>query len=153
MYQWRTGRSCVFKNHVHLVFVTKYRRDVFTAAMLMRIKELMIETCHGLDSELLEFNGEDDHVHLLVSASPKYSISILVGRLKGKSAYFLRLEFWDELKTKLWGNHLWSPSYCVISCGGASLNKVKQYIQNQRTPPSDRQVNQSKKISKNKELA
>jgi len=70
MYQWRTGRSCVFKNHVHLVFVTKYRRDVFTAAMLMRIKELMIETCHGLDSELLEFNGEDDHVHFASKVFP-----------------------------------------------------------------------------------
>lgn len=131
---WRVGRYCIFKNIVHLVFVTKYRRNVFTQTMLERLQELLAETCLQMDSELIEFNGEGDHVHALVCVHPKLSISNLVGKLKGKSAYFLRREFGPELQVKLWGKHLWSPSYCVVSCGGASLDVVRQYIESQQTP-------------------
>jgi putative transposase len=154
MYKWRTGRRCVFKNNVHLVFVTKYRRDVLTLEMLERLKVIFSETCLQLDCELLEFGGEDDHVHLMISAHPKTAISNIVGKLKGKSSYFLRKEYWSVIKKKLWGSHFWSPSYCVVSVGGASLDVVKEYIENQRTPPSEKQINQSKKISaKSRELA
>ncbi|WP_158650636.1 IS200/IS605 family transposase, partial [Acinetobacter indicus] len=69
----------------HLVFVTKYRRDVLTKDMLSSLKEIMEETCLQMDCELIEFNGEDDHIHLLVSVHPKHSVSNLVGKLKGKS--------------------------------------------------------------------
>jgi putative transposase len=132
--EWRSGRHCVFKNYVHLVFVPKYRKKVFTKTMLDRLCELFAETCIQMGGELLEFNGEADHVHLLVSLHPKYSISVLVGKLKGKSAYFLRKEFAAELEKKLWGNHLWTHSYCAVSCGGAPLEIIKQYIENQNSP-------------------
>jgi putative transposase len=147
MYEWRTGRSCVYKNHVHLVFVTKYRRDVLTKTMLERLNEIFTETCEQMDCELLEHNGEDDHVHLMVAVHPKIAVSNLVGKLKGKSSYFLRKEYWPSIKKKLWGNHFWSPSYCVVSVGGASLDAVKAYIENQRTPPTERQVEHSKKLT------
>lgn len=135
---WRRGRYCLFKNNIHLVFVTKYRHDVLSEAMLKRLKTLFEETCLQMDGELLEFNGEDDHVHLLVSVHPRLAISNLVGKLKGKSSYFLRREYSEQLKSKLWGNHLWSPSYCVVSCGGASLEVIRQYIEDQRRPTSSR---------------
>jgi putative transposase len=147
MYEWRTGRSCFYKNNVHLVFVTKYRRDVFTVEMLNRLKEIFIETCQQMDCEILEFGGEHDHVHLMLSVHPKIAIANLVGKLKGKSSYFLRKEYWNTIKKKLWGSHFWSPSYCVVSCGGASLDVIKNYIKNQREPPSEKQVKQSKAIS------
>lgn len=147
MYEWRTGRSCVFKNNVHLVFVTKYRRNVFTLEMLNRIKEIFLETCNQMETELIEFGGEDDHVHLLVSVPPKLSVANLVGKLKGKASYFLRREFWQQIRKKLWGKHLWSPSYCVVSCGGAPLDIIKQYVKNQRKPPSEKQIHQSKIIA------
>ena len=108
MYDWRTGRSCVFKNHAHLVFVTKYRREVFTAEMLERTKSIIAETCEQMDCELLEFSGEHNHIHLMVAIHPKVSVSNLVGKLKGKSSYMLRREFWGQIKTMLWGNHFWS---------------------------------------------
>lgn len=130
----RHGRHCIFKNFIHLVFVTKYRRDVITHPMLKRMEELIRETCTQMECELIEFNGEDDHVHLMVSVHPKVAVSNFVGKLKGKTAYFIRQEFNQELKKKLWGNHFWSPSYCVVSCGGAPLKIVKEYIENQRTP-------------------
>lgn len=147
MYQWRTGRSCVFKNHVHLVFVTKYRRNVLTRKMLDDLNKIYHETCTQMHCELLEFSGEDDHVHLMVAVHPKIAIANLVGKLKGKSSYLLRREYWRIVKKKLWGNHFWSPSYCVVSCGGASLDVVKIYIKNQRKPPSEKQVKQSKAIA------
>lgn len=143
-FSWRTGRSCVYKNFVHLVFVTKYRRNVLTEEMLSRLSELFSETCDQMDAELIEFSGEDDHVHLMLSCPPKLAVASLVGKLKGKSSYFLRREFWSEIEPKLWKNHFWSPSYCVVSCGGTPLNIVKEYISNQRKPPSAKQQNQSR---------
>lgn len=147
MYEWRTGRNCVFKNYVNLVFVTKYRRDVLTLEMLEALRQILKETCEQMDCELIEFNGEDDNIHMMVNVHPKVAISNLVGKLKGKSSYLLRKSYWDLIKTKLWGNHFWSPSYCVISCGGVSIEVVKQYIENQRQPPSESAVKRSKKLS------
>ena len=148
MYEWRTGRSCVFKNTLHLVFVTKYRRDVFTQEMLDRVQAIFAETCEQMDCDLLEFGGEDDHVHLLVTVHPKLAVSNLVGKLKGKSSYVLRREYWPRIKGMLWGRHFWSPSYCVVSVGGVSLDVVKDYIEKQRTPPSEKAVERSKALSK-----
>lgn len=139
-YPWRTGRSCVFKTFYHLVFVTKYRQNVFTQSMLDRVRIVFEETCEQMDAELLEFNGEHDHVHLMISCPPKLAVAVLVGKLKGKSSYFLRKEFWSLVKHKLWGNGFWSPSYCVTSCGGAPLAVIKQYIEQQRVPPDEKSV-------------
>ncbi len=150
MYEWRTGRSCLFKNNAHLVFVTKYRRGVFTEEMLNRAKVIIDETCSQMDCELLEFGGEHDHIHMMISIHPKVAVSNLVSKLKGKSSYIIRREFWDRVKTMLWGNHFWSPSYCIVSCGGASLDVVKAYIENQQTPPSEKSVRKSKALDKRK---
>ena len=152
-YAWRTGRSCFFKIFYHLVFVTKYRRGVFTKKMLIRIKALFEETCLQMEAELLEFNGKHDHIHIMISCPPKVPIAVLIGKLKGKSSYFLRKEFWPELKKKLWGMHLWSPSYCVVTCGGAPLSVVKKYIEQQRIPPDDKAVATSIRESKGKYVA
>ena len=146
-FEWRTGRTCIFKNFIHLVFVTKYRRGVFTKTMLDRLEELFTETCKQMDVDLIEFGGEDDHVHLMLCCPPKLAISNLVGKLKGKSAYFLRQEYWDEIKKKLWGEHLWSPSYCLVSCGGAPLDIVKKYVEDQRRPPDPRSVKKSMELT------
>jgi len=101
------------------------------------------------DVELIEFGKEDDHVHILVNVPPKLAIANFVGKLKGKSSYFLRREHWAHLKKKLWGKHLWSPSYCCVSSGGASLDIVKQYITNQRKAPTERQLRHTKKTVPN----
>ena len=132
---------------MHLVFVTKYRRSVFTDAMLERLNAVFAETMEQMEGTLLEFGGEDDHVHLLVSCHPKTAVSNLVGKLKGKSSYILRNEFWSEIKNKLWGDHFWSPSYCVVSCGGASLDVVRTYIEDQRKPSDKKSMEQSKRFA------
>jgi putative transposase len=100
-----------------------------------------------MGSELLEFGAEGDHVHLMVCCPPKLAIATLVGKLKGKSSYIIRKDFWPQVKMKLWGDHLWSPSYCVVSCGGAPLEIVKQYIADQRQPVSTQSVKQSERFT------
>ena len=142
-FKWRTGRYCIYKTFVHLIFVTKYRRGVFSSEMVAVLAQVFRETCEQMDCELIEFNGEDDHVHLMLSYPPQRALAHVVGKLKGKSSYVLRRDFWPDLKKKLWGAHLWSPSYCAVSCGGAPLDVVKAYIENQRTPPSKNAVRQS----------
>ena len=120
--------------------------------MVLRLRDLFEETCVQMDAEILEFNGEDDHVHLLVSCPPKLAVSNLVQKLKGKSAYFLRKEYQEQIKDKLWGNHFWSPSYCVVSCGGASLETVKKYIEEQRRPSKQNQIERSKRFTGRKRV-
>jgi putative transposase len=115
----RTGRSVVFNLHVHLVFVTKYRRDVFTDSMLKDLKEIFRNVCLNFGAELAEFNGEHDHVHLLINYPTKISISSLVNSLKGVSSRLIRKKKYPEIQKKLWGNQLWSPSYFAGSCGGS----------------------------------
>lgn len=148
-YPWRTGRKCIFKNYIHLVLVTKYRRGMFNQKMLKRVHELIEETCNQMDCELIEFNGEKDHVHLIVNVHPKQAISHFVGKIKGKTSYFLRKEYWDTVKTKLWGNHFWSPSYCVVSVGGAPIDIVRKYIEEQKRPTIEKHVKKSKAIKEN----
>ncbi|MCK7546058.1 IS200/IS605 family transposase [Marinobacter bryozoorum] len=150
-YDWRTGRTCHYKLHYHLVFTPKYRRKVFTDAMLTRLEAVFRETCEQMDGELLEFNGESDHVHLLASCPPKTALSNFIGKLKGKSAYVLRSEFWPEIQDKLWGSQFWSPSYCVVSCGGAPLEIVEQYIRDQQRPPGKQAAEHSARLRQKKD--
>lgn len=129
----RTGRHCAFVMHVHLVFVTKYRRKVFDDKILTRMKEIFSDICKKSEAELKEFNGEGDHVHLVVNYPPKISISVLVNSLKGVSSRYLRREF-QTIRKHYWKGVLWSPSYFAGSCGGASLDVLKTYIENQNRP-------------------
>ena len=128
----RQGRHCVFNLHVHLVFVTKYRRGVFTKAILDDLREIFASVCADFEAELVEFDGEDDHVHLLVNYPPKVAVSKLVNSLKGVSSLLIRKREYPSIK--LWGNALWSPSYFAGSCGGAPIEIIRQYIEQQQAP-------------------
>ncbi|MCP5161062.1 MAG: IS200/IS605 family transposase [Hahellaceae bacterium] len=130
----RHGRHCVFKMHVHLVFVTKYRRGVFTKAILEDLQEIFASVCSDFEAELVEFDGEDDYVHLLVEYPPKVAVSKLVNSLKGVSSLLIRKKNYPSIKKKLWGGALWSPSYFAGSCGGAPIEIIRQYIEQQQTP-------------------
>lgn len=132
----RRGRTVVWNIHAHLVFVTKYRREVLTDEMLTRCETVMTEVCRSFGAELFEFNGEDDHVHLLVHYPPSIALSALVNSLKGVSARYLRAEYSRHLSKKMWGSHLWSPSYFAASAGGAPLSIIAEYIANQKRPIS-----------------
>jgi putative transposase len=130
----RRGRSVVFALTVHLVFVTKYRRSVITDRVRGHLRGSLEAVCAKMDCKLREFDGEDDHVHLLVDYPPKLAVSRLVNSLKLVSARLLRKRDFPEVRRKLWGVHFWTPSYYAGSCGGANLQTVKRYIRAQRVP-------------------
>ncbi|MFE6752800.1 IS200/IS605 family transposase [Streptomyces sp. NPDC057684] len=127
----RKGRTVVCALHAHVVFTPKYRRGPFTDEILRRCEDVMRAVCADFETELVEFNGETDHVHLLVHYPPKVSLSRLVGSLKSVCARRLRQEFPEHIRTYLWSDHFWSPLYLVASCGSAPLSIIKEYM-NQR---------------------
>jgi putative transposase len=116
-----------------LVFVTKYRRKVFTANVLNDMRGPFAAVCADFAAALVEIDGEDDHVHLLVNYPPKVPLSRLVNSLKGVSSRRLR-QMHPALRRRYGKGVLWSPSDFAASCGGAPISIIRQYIQQQRTP-------------------
>lgn len=129
----RSGRHCVFCLHVHLVFVTKYRKKVFSKPILDSMHSIFDDVCSQFEARLVEFDGETDHVHLLIEYPPKVAVSKLVNSLKGVSSRLLRKNFPQVVKSSL-KNQFWASSYFAGSCGGAPLTIIKQYIENQKKP-------------------
>lgn len=119
--------------HVHLVFVTKYRRRVLDGDAIKRLRALFAKVCVDFEAQLIAMNGEDDHVHLLVEYPPKVVVSNLVNSLKGVSSCLLRKER-PDIQKRYWKGALWRPSYFASSCGGATISIVRQYIEPQQTP-------------------
>ena len=129
----RSGRHCVFAIHAHLVFVTKYRKRVFTNEALVILKDVMKKVCEDFQAELEAFEGENNHVHLLVNYPPQVQLSKLVNSLKGVSSRVLRQRM-PSISSGYFKNVLWSPSYFAASCGGAPLEIIKQYVEQQNRP-------------------
>lgn len=130
--EYRRGRTVVSLLHVHLVFVTKYRRGVLSERAIEVIRQAAAKVCDDFGARLVEMDGEDDHAHLLVEYPPTVMLSRLVNSLKGVTSRQLRAKAFPEVTSKLWGAHLWSPSYFAVSCGGAPVDIVRQYIEDQR---------------------
>ena len=120
--------------HAHLVFVTKYRRGVFNTEILNLCEQLMAQVCTDFGATLAEFNGAQDHVHLLAAYPPKVAPSHLVNNLKGVSSRQLRQDFAGRTNKAAKRGRFWSPSYFAGSCGGAPLHIVKDYIADQKRP-------------------
>ena len=114
----RHGRHCVFAMHVHLVFAAKYRKKIFDADAMERLKNIFAKVCRDFEAHWVEVNGEADHIHLLVNDPPKHFVSSLVNSLKGVSGRLLRSERPDMAK-RYWKDALWSPSYFAASCDKA----------------------------------
>lgn len=129
----RKGRHVVFNLHAHIVFVTKYRKNVFLLSHLEAMKKIFEQICSSHDVILEEFNGEENHVHLLLHFPPKTRLSYLINALKSISSRELKKQFID-LQKRYYKGHLWSPSYFIASCGGAPLAIIKQYIEQQNSP-------------------
>ena len=122
----------VFSLTAHLVFVPKYRKRVISQRVFDVLRKAWETVCTDFECELKEAGFESDHAHLLIAYPPKVALSTLVNSLKGVSARLLRAAALPEVAEKLWGEHFWSPSYCAVSCGGAPLEIVKRYVEQQR---------------------
>ncbi|WP_327434847.1 IS200/IS605 family transposase [Streptomyces sp. NBC_01236] len=130
----RTGRHSVFVMHVHAIFPTNFRHKVITHAHLTRLEEITRSVCADFECELVGFNGEDNHVHLLVNFPPKVAVTKLVNSLQGVFSRRLRQEFPDLVRHCWRTNKLWSGSYFAGTVGGAPLSVVKPYIEQQNRP-------------------
>ena len=118
-----------------MVFIAKYRGAVFTDEHLRSLESIFRSVCEDFETELVEFNGEADHVHLLVNFPPKVSVSKLVNSLKGVSSRRLKQLHPELIKPAYMKNALWSPSYYAGSVGGAPISVIRQYIEQQTRPP------------------
>lgn len=130
---YRRGRHSVTRLVTHLVFTTKYRRKIFDGDMIGQLREAFESACGKLDCRILQFDGEEDQVHLLVEYPPKLSISVLVNNLKSTSSR--RIRFLNTHISRLSKSAaLWSRSYFACSAGGATIETLKAYVNGQKTP-------------------
>ncbi len=120
--------------HAHLVFVTKFRHKVFSDRHLNCMEQIMRAVCADFETELVEFKGENNHVHLLGNFPPKVAIAKLVNSLKGVSSRRMRQEFPELVPRYYQANKLWSGSYFAGSVGGAPLSGIRHYIEQQNHP-------------------
>jgi putative transposase len=114
--------------------VTKLPHPVLTGAHLERMEQIMREVYADFETELAEFNGQANHVHLLVNFPPKVALSTLVNSLKGLSSRRMRQEFPGLARHYYRANKLWSGSYFAASVGGAAISGLRQYIDQQNCP-------------------
>ena len=131
----RKGSHSVFSVHLHLVFVTHYRRKVIDAQMLEKIEGMCAQVCKKMSCQIIEFSGESDHVHLLLDFHPKNSISAVVGSLKSSTSRMVKKEFPQQYAKHYCDKvAFWSNSYYVSSASGAPIEVLKKYIQSQDKP-------------------
>jgi putative transposase len=131
---FRNGRHVVFNLHAHLVLTPKYRRKVLTVRVTRCLQDSCLEVASRFDVQIEAFESDSDHVHLLIAYPPKLALSNLVMTMKTISSMRVREQNFPEVSQALWGEHFWSPSYCVVSAGGAPLEIIKKYIEGQRSP-------------------
>lgn len=125
------GRGYVYSLQYHIVWVTKYRRPVFLGGIKEDVRNYLFETLKSLDMNVIAMEVMPDHIHLLVDCKPQLRLSDAVKILKGNTARWLFLKH-PELKSQLWGGHLWNPSYFVATVSDRSFNQVKSYIDHQK---------------------
>lgn len=126
-------RHSVTKLVVHLIFTTKYRRKLFDGYMIEQLREAFESACEKLECDLVEMDGEGDHVHLLVSYPPKLAVSVLVNNLKSVSSRRIRI-LNTHIPRQSKSGAVWSRSYFACSAGGATIETLREYVRSQATP-------------------
>ena len=126
------GRGYVYSIQYHIVWCVKYRHKVITEQIENRLIKILNKIADDNGFQILECNTDKDYIHLLVNCSPQHYIPDMIKALKGVSARLLMKEFGEELKKKLWGGHLWNPSYFVATVSENTEEQIRKYIQNQK---------------------
>ena len=137
MKDWRSQAHVKWICKYHVVILPKYRRRKFYGSLRAQVGQILRELCRQKGIELLEGNAMPDHIHMLLSVPPKYSIAMTIGYLKGKSAVRIHREL-AKTKGTLFGRTFWSRGYCV-STVGLDEAMIKQYIQDQEQHERDQE--------------
>ena len=130
MPDYRRGAHTVFEIHLHLVWVTKYRKAAVVGDVAVRVRDLIRDICGQHDVKILKGHVAKDHVHLFVSIPPQVTVSRLLQWLKEKTAHHLLAEF-SHLKKQFWGRHVWARGYFCCSSGNVTDEVIAEYISNQ----------------------
>ena len=125
------GRGYVFSLQYHIVWCTKYRRPVLKDGVDTDCKTLLQELAQEYRFQITAMEVMPDHIHLLIDASPQFCIPDMIKIMKGGIARKL-FQFHPEIKKKLWGGHLWNPSYCVVTVSDRSREQIIHYIESQK---------------------
>ena len=120
----------VFLLYYHLVLVVKYRRKVFSDPMSQYAKNVFVRIGSSYNITLEEWNHEQDHVHIMFRAHPNTEISKFINAYKSASSRLIKKDF-PEVRHKLWKEMFWSRSYCLLTTGGAPIETIRKYIENQ----------------------
>ena len=125
-----TNAHSVFSLHYHLILVTKYRKSVFDDEISERARALFEAIAPNYKIEVLEWNHDQDHVHIFFKAQPKTELSKFINAYKSASSRVLKKEF-PSIRKQLWQDMFWSRSFCLLSSGGAPIEVIRQYIKEQ----------------------
>lgn len=125
-----TNNHSVFSITYHVIFCVKYRRQVIDDKISLRLKEIFLKIGINYQITLIEWEHNKDHVHMIIKATPKTELSKFINAYKSASSRLIKKEF-PDIKKHLWKEFFWSRSFLVLSVGGAPIEIIKQYIQNQ----------------------
>ena len=126
------GRGYVYSIQYHIVWCVKYRHKVLTPTIENKLKEILYKIANDNNFNILEINGDLDHIHLLIECTPQHYIPDMIKALKGVSARLLMKEYGDILKKKLYGGHLWNPSYFIATVSENTEEQIRNYIKSQK---------------------
>lgn len=146
------GRTNVYSLEYHVIFVTKYRKQVLDSQIRQDAIEYIRQRCKQHGVTLIEANGETDHLHLLIDAQPTTDIPNLLKTLKGSSARHV-LSSYPHIKQQLWGGHLWSPSYFICTASENTEQMIREYIRNQGETKPDQEHLWQDTLRRNKRKA
>ncbi len=130
MENYKSGSHTRHDLKAHVVWITKYRKEVLRGEIAMRVREIVRQECSVMEVEIIRGHVSKDHVHLFVGYPPSLSVSKLVQRVKGKSSWRLQREF-PEIKRKFWGQRMWGRGYFVASSGNVTDEVIVEYIAQQ----------------------
>ena len=134
---YRKGFRSVYKLTAHVVLVTKYRKKAINKERLERLKVIFKETLEKWEGQLLDFNSESDHCHLIVEFKPDVQLSKLIANLKTVSSRLIRKEYPEQHQKYFYGKpYFWTGAYFVVSCGGVTVEQLKVYVE-KRTPDGE----------------
>lgn len=120
----------VFALYYHLVFVVKYRRNVFDDDISLFARNIFEKIAPSYNMTLLEWNHDVDHVHIMFKAHPNTEISKFINAYKSASSRLIKKNY-PEVRKKLWKEYFWSQSFCLLTTGGAPIEVIKKYIETQ----------------------
>ncbi len=129
----KCNKNChsLYNLEYHLILATKYRKKCISPEIMSFLREECKRLLALQKIELLEMNGEADHIHLLISAPPQICLSNVINSLKTSTSRLVRKQFAEELKPYYWKPYFWSRSYLILTSGGAPIEVIRKYIQEQ----------------------